>query len=62
MLLVFGFFTVLEPGGHPAKEGFDLLPEHPNSHQHSCEGSDDSLNDKAASAWVDVGVSYARQA
>jgi len=59
MLLVFGRFMVLESGEHPAKEGLDLFPEHANSHQHGCEGSDDSLKNKAASArvYVEMGSS-----
>ena len=52
MLLVFGCFMVLEPGEHPAKEGFDLLPEHPNRHQCRCQASDDSLKDNATSSRV----------
>jgi len=51
----------LEPEQQLAKEGFDLFPEHANSHQYGCEGSDDSLNDYAASSRVYVEASSSRQ-
>ncbi len=46
----------------PAKEGSDLFPEHAETHQQSCEGSDDSLDNNAASSRVDVEMDSSRQA
>jgi hypothetical protein len=60
MLLVLGWFMVLEPREQITYESLDLLPEHANSDQHSCEASDDGLNDKAASPRIYIEVSSSR--
>jgi hypothetical protein len=61
MLLVLGWFMVLEPGEQPAKEGFDLVPEELECNQSGKQATNDCLKHNAARAWVDVEVSFSRQ-
>jgi hypothetical protein len=43
MLLVLGWFMVLEPGKQPAKDGFDLVPEDLDCHQRTNQPANDRL-------------------